>query len=229
MRERDFELAVEDFRATMESPLIYKERIRHVAEALLSADDAAAVSECDAEAEALHHHQLRGDGSPYIVHPRRVALLSSAVCVPEATADAMLIALLHDVIEDCGVDFNWVAARYGHRIATAVQVLTAIPGPNESRSERLDRKRAKWERLAHSTDLLVVSVHLMDVLDNCMAWRMIKPDMPAWTKLPRWLWQTIEFQVPIAERNLPFVSVALREEVDYQRERGVELGSWRDA
>ena len=63
-----------------------------------------------ADAEFFHADQWRKSGEPAIIHPLRVALL-----VSEAGLDieAVIIALLHDILEDTEFTKAEVEARYG--------------------------------------------------------------------------------------------------------------------
>src|SRR5688572_10958438 len=108
---------VDQFTTTVAAPEAYKTHIHELAASLLPPRSAAIVARCDEHAEDLHRGQLRGDGSPYIVHPRRVALLGATICSDEAVLAAFLVGLLHDVVEDCGVDISWVEEQYGPVVA----------------------------------------------------------------------------------------------------------------
>lgn len=71
---------------------------------------------------AAHFGQRRkGSGAPYITHPMAVASIVGAYGGDEEQAIA---ALLHDVMEDCGVSRDNLAARYGERVATIVAACT---------------------------------------------------------------------------------------------------------
>jgi (p)ppGpp synthase/HD superfamily hydrolase len=180
---------------------------------------------CARDASRLHAGQYRADGSPYIVHPLRVAILTAASLSSPRQGTAVLIALMHDVIEDCGIAEDWIANRYGSFVADAVGALSAPAPQAESREERWHRKVAKWEALK-SADVVTLTVHAMDVLDNTISWRFIVRDMIGWQKLPRWMWQLEEYQIPLLTEHLPGVVDELMAEVRYERARGVEVGRW---
>ena len=73
-------------------------------------------------AAALHHGQRRkGNGAPYIVHPLAVASLVGSYGGDE---DQVIAALLHDVLEDCGVGERALRERYGERVARLVVACT---------------------------------------------------------------------------------------------------------
>ena len=74
-------------------------------------------------ARGAHAGQIRkGDGSPYIVHPIEVARLLHEAGFRETVIAA---ALLHDVIEDCGVFVTDLQERFGEEVAALVATLTA--------------------------------------------------------------------------------------------------------
>ena len=56
----------------------------------------------------------KGSGIPYIVHPMEAAAIAATLTDdPHVVAAAML----HDVMEDCGVGFEELRARFGERVA----------------------------------------------------------------------------------------------------------------
>ena len=79
------------------------------------------VTEAAALAAAAHEGQQRHDGSPYVQHPARVAVL-----LAQAGADESLIAagFLHDVIEDATVDWDEVEERCSAEVADWVAAMT---------------------------------------------------------------------------------------------------------
>ena len=67
-------------------------------------------------ADEAHLGQLRKNGDPYITHPIAVA----AQCAEwKLDAQALMAALMHDVIEDCGITKLDLAERFGVMHATA--------------------------------------------------------------------------------------------------------------
>lgn len=77
-------------------------------------------------AEKAHEGQTRWDGTtPYISHPESVAELTEAMGGDET---AIIIAWLHDVIEDCDVTYDDLVEEFGTRIARGVLYLTKNDG-----------------------------------------------------------------------------------------------------
>jgi len=88
-------------------------------------------------ARAKHTGQMYGN-LPYYVHLETVSRLASPFGI-----DAMIIAQLHDVIEDTATSVDEISADFGFLVADAVQYMT--DGKLEDRSKR---KIAINQRLA---------------------------------------------------------------------------------
>lgn len=66
----------------------------------------------------------RKSGEPYICHLMRTALV--LVDYGLATEDKLIAALLHDVIEDCGVTKKELSELFGEKVATIVDCVTQV-------------------------------------------------------------------------------------------------------
>jgi len=89
----------------------------------LSKDELSKVRKAYHLAEAAHHCQLRDEGTPYILHPIRVAM----ILVEELhnySSDLICGALLHDVIEDSETTREQIEKIFGKRVARIVWLLT---------------------------------------------------------------------------------------------------------
>src|SRR5438309_163804 len=74
-------------------------------------------------ADEAHLGQMRASGEPYITHPIAVA----AQCAEwKLDAQALMAALLHDAIEDCGVTKPELIERFGVPVAELVDGLTKL-------------------------------------------------------------------------------------------------------
>ena len=83
-------------------------------------------------ATAAHEGVFRADGvTPYINHPIAVATILHALGEPAETVAA---AVLHDVIEDCGVDKEYLSHKFGLRIALLVSEVTFPAGTPDRRA-----------------------------------------------------------------------------------------------
>ena len=86
-----------------------------------------------AYAEAKHEGQSRRSGEPYITHPVAVTTILTELEMDDATLAA---GLLHDVVEDCGVSRDQIAADFGDEIADLVDGVTKLKLADfEARSE----------------------------------------------------------------------------------------------
>jgi hypothetical protein len=68
-----------------------------------------------------HRRQVDKAGAPYILHPLRVMQGVSG-------DERRIAAVLHDVVEDCGIDPAAIAARFGDAVADAVIALSRQEG-----------------------------------------------------------------------------------------------------
>ena len=106
-----------------------------------------------------HKHQTRNDGTPYVSHLFRVAM-TIALRFDVQDEEVLAAALLHDVIEDCDVDYDEVCELFGRRVADLVAVMTKDMRLEETMREvAYDKQLADgpWEgRL----------IKLADVYDN---------------------------------------------------------------
>ena len=107
-----------------------------------------------------HRHQYRRDKrTPYASHPVRVAL--TIACVFGITNEAILAAaLLHDVIEDCDVDYDDIHEQFGAVVADLVACLT-----KDMRLIEPDREKAYDAQLAAGSWQARL-IKLADVYDN---------------------------------------------------------------
>jgi len=107
-----------------------------------------------------HRHQMRRDGvTPYAAHPARVALTVSVLFGCDDPA-ALATAFLHDVIEDCDVDYDDVAEQFGSTVADCVAALS------KDMRLREDIREPAYDDALVCADWRARLVKLADVLDN---------------------------------------------------------------
>lgn len=110
--------------------------------------------------------QRKGTNVPYIVHPAEVAAIASTLTDdPEILA----AAVLHDVIEDCGVSGTELAQRFGARVAELVLSETQVHCGDPHMTWEV-RKRAAIAQLARSGRASKI-IALSDKLSNMRAIR----------------------------------------------------------
>lgn len=66
----------------------------------------------------------KGDGKPYIVHPIEVMLILFNLKDSNNKYLIAVVAILHDVVEDCGVSLADIAELFGHNVTSLVGELT---------------------------------------------------------------------------------------------------------
>jgi (p)ppGpp synthase/HD superfamily hydrolase len=115
-----------------------------------------------------HAGQTRkGRDIPYASHPVRVAGL-----VLEHGGDAaqLAIALLHDVIEDCGVSEAELEARFGGEVAGAVRALSdVLEGDTPDRKSPWRERKTRFVARLAEVDARARLVAACDKLDNLSA------------------------------------------------------------
>jgi len=110
-------------------------------------------------AEKAHAGQVRKYTSePYIVHPIAVSML---VQIAGGTEDMIVAALLHDVVEDCGVPLHTIDMNFGPHVMNLVYNLTNPV----SADNRATRHAAIVARYAASSSE-VATIKLADIVDN---------------------------------------------------------------
>jgi (p)ppGpp synthase/HD superfamily hydrolase len=81
-------------------------------------------------AEVHQGQTVPGTELPYLMHLTSVAMETIAACAAEPALDAdlaVICALLHDSIEDAGVEEAIIAARFGAGVAAGVAALSKRP------------------------------------------------------------------------------------------------------
>jgi hypothetical protein len=122
----------------------------------------AIVLQADAFAENAHRGQFRKyTGAPYITHPRRVA--EDVSRLPNVFDAMICAALLHDVVEDCGVHCDTITAWFGIGIGTLVGELTNVSkltGAGRVACKEMDRQRLT------KVSVSARRIKLLDRIDN---------------------------------------------------------------
>src|SRR3954468_22349653 len=89
----------------------------------LKAVDVGRVEEAYEFSDAAHHGQMRQSGDPYISHPLAVAEI---VANWQLDAQAVIAALLHDVMEDTRVSKDEISKRFGKPVAELVDGVSKL-------------------------------------------------------------------------------------------------------
>jgi guanosine-3',5'-bis(diphosphate) 3'-pyrophosphohydrolase len=168
------------------APLLNAFRARHpkvstalITRAYLAASDA-------------HRGQTRRSGESYIQHPLAVARIVADLGLDDVTVAA---ALLHDAVEDTGVDLGDLEQDFGPDVAAIVDGVTKLDRIKFDTKEAQQAASMRKMLVAMAKDLRVLIIKLSDRLHNL---RTIAA-MPAW-KQERTARETIDIYAPLAHR-----------------------------
>ena len=143
-------------------------------------------------ADESHLGQLRKNGEPYITHPIAVA----AQCATwKLDAQALMAALLHDAMEDCGVTKADLIERFGSPVAELVDGLTKLEKLQFDTREENQAESFRKMLLAMARDVRVILIKLADRSHNMRT----LSDMPR-SKWGRISSETLDIYAPIAHR-----------------------------
>jgi (p)ppGpp synthase/HD superfamily hydrolase len=149
-------------------------------------------------AARAHRDQLRkGTDIPYIAHPAHV----SVILIRHGFGEDLAIAgLLHDVVEDCGVPLNRIAADFGDEVARLVE---AVSETKSADGAELPWEQRKAEKLLHlrAGGWDVAALKAADAIHNA---RSIVADLQSdgvavWERFKRGSEQTIQYYRQILE------------------------------
>ncbi len=182
----------------------------------LDAADIKRVREAYRFADEAHLGQFRCSGEPYITHPIAVA----GLCADwKLDAQAIMAALMHDAMEDCGVTKSALIERFGAPTADLVDGLTKLDKLQFSTREESQAESFRKMLLAMARDVRVILVKLADRLHN-----MRTMDAMAPAKRTRIARETLDIYAPIAHRLGLNQSYRELQELSFQH-----LQPWRHA
>ena len=143
-------------------------------------------------ADEAHLGQLRNNGQPYITHPIAVATQCAQW---RLDAPALMAALLHDVLEDCGVTKPELIERFGAPVAELVDGLTKLDRLHFNTREESQAESFRKMLLAMARDVRVILIKLADRSHNMRT----LSDVPRekWARTAR---ETLDIYAPIAHR-----------------------------
>ncbi len=158
----------------------------------LGAADIKRVREAYKFADEAHLGQFRASGEPYITHPIAVAGLCAEW---KLDAQAIMAALMHDAMEDCGTSKSELIERFGAPTADLVDGLTKLDRLRFSTREESQAESFRKMLLAMARDVRVILIKLADRLHNMRTMEAVLP-----VKRERIARETIEIYAPIAHR-----------------------------
>jgi GTP pyrophosphokinase len=151
--------------------------------------DHARVAEAHAFAKHAHRGQVRKNGEPYINHVTDVAEIVAELNLGE---DAVIAALLHDILEQTPYTLDDIAARFG---ADPAHLITGIErlGTIKYRGNAAQRQVVYSSILGGIDDARILMIKLADRLDNMKTIHALPPETQKRIAL-----ETAEIYAPLA-------------------------------
>ena len=134
----------------------------------------------------------RASGEPYITHPLAVA---GMVADWRLDAQALMAALMHDAMEDCGITKVELIERFGAPTAELVDGLTKLDKLQFSTREEGQAESFRKMLLAMARDVRVILIKLADRLHNMRTMLAMVAN-----KRQRIARETLDIYAPIAHR-----------------------------
>jgi GTP pyrophosphokinase len=154
--------------------------------------DIAKVEAAYEMAREAHEGQTRKSGEPYITHPLAVATLLAQW---HLDAQALIAAILHDVVEDTPTTKDDIAKQFGQAVADLVDGVSKLDKLQFASLEVAQAENFRKMLLAMARDVRVILIKLADRLHN-----MRTLDAVPQAKQERVARETLEIYSPIANR-----------------------------
>jgi GTP diphosphokinase / guanosine-3',5'-bis(diphosphate) 3'-diphosphatase len=158
----------------------------------LKPSDVGRIEEAYRFSDSAHHGQFRQSGHPYISHPVAVAEI---VADWQLDAQAVMAALLHDVMEDTAVSKQEITERFGKPVAELVDGLSKLDRIEFQSQADAQAENFRKMLLAMARDVRVILIKLADRLHNMRTLEAVTPEQRR--RVAR---ETLEIYAPIANR-----------------------------
>ena len=139
-----------------------------------------------------HKDQKRSSGEPYFVHVLNVAYELAKL---KTDPNTICAGLLHDVIEDCGVEKEEFVEEFGEEIYEMVEAVTKISNLKFTDEKEYQAVNHRKILIAMAKDVRVILVKLVDRLHNMRTLEYM-PEI----KQKRIAKETLDVYAPIAHR-----------------------------
>jgi len=158
----------------------------------LKPEDIGQIERAYETARAAHAGQYRKSGEPYVTHPLAVAkILAEWHLDPQA----LMAALLHDVVEDTHTTKSEIARRFGKPVADLVDGVSKIDRIEFATLQHAQAENFRKMLLAMARDVRVILIKLADRLHNMRTLDAVHAE-----KQERIARETIDIYAPIANR-----------------------------
>ena len=156
-------------------------------------------------ADECHEGQMRKSGEPYIAHPLETALFLAGLHLDSHT---IVAALLHDVVEDCGISLDEIDRRFGPEVSKLVDGVTKLTRMDDKLqlstedvanlmddAEQMQAESLRKMLVSMAEDIRVVLIKLADRLHNMQTLDALPPE-----KRKRIAQETLDIYSPLAHR-----------------------------
>jgi GTP diphosphokinase / guanosine-3',5'-bis(diphosphate) 3'-diphosphatase len=158
----------------------------------LKPSDIGRIEEAYQFSDAAHQGQFRLSGDPYISHPLAVAEI---VADWQLDTQAVMAALLHDVMEDTATSKQQITDRFGKPVAELVDGLSKLDKIEFQSQADAQAENFRKMLLAMARDVRVILIKLADRLHNMRTLSAVRPETRK--RVAR---ETLEIYAPIANR-----------------------------
>ncbi len=160
--------------------------------AYLKPEDVATIKSALEFSAAAHLGQLRESGDPYVSHPIAVARILTPL---HLDTQAIVAALLHDVVEDTDIHIEDVTQKFGKPVAEMVEGLSKLDKLQFETQEDAQAENFRKMLMAMARDVRVILIKLADRLHNMRTLAAVSPE-----KSQRIARETMDIYAPIANR-----------------------------
>ena len=141
---------------------------------------------------AAHQGQRRKSGEPYILHPVAVASVVAEMGLDDVSIAA---ALLHDAVEDTGIELLEIRAEFGDDVAAIVDGVTKLDRVRFATKQAQQAATLRKMLVAMARDLRVLLIKLADRLHNMRTLGALQL-----TKQEQIARETLDVYAPLAHR-----------------------------
>lgn len=150
------------------------------------------ILEAAAWAKALHKNQKRASGEPYFIHPLHVAEFLIDLGLDQ---EAIIAALLHDVLEDTDIELPELRKRFGKQIGALVDGVTKISIVKAKSKSVQEAETIRKMLFAMTRDIRVIIIKLADKYHNMSTLEYLSPE-----KRKAIATECLDIYAPLADR-----------------------------
>ncbi|WP_020614095.1 RelA/SpoT family protein [Sediminispirochaeta bajacaliforniensis] len=150
------------------------------------------ILEAAAWAKELHKNQKRASGEPYFIHPLQVAEFLIDLGLDQ---EAIIAALLHDVLEDTDIELPELRKRFGKQIGALVDGVTKISIVKAKSKSVQEAETIRKMLFAMTRDIRVIIIKLADKYHNMSTLEYLTPE-----KRKAIATECLDIYAPLADR-----------------------------